>query len=182
MIELEQIKTTDTLGNIRPLINTAFSEIQNDQPFVGRAVNPSAEIYKLDGTLVSAVTASNFHININALCFPENNGVYIARLFGSGLMAAATEVDEWGKIVIDIPAISLATRGANISTFVSPKHLGLVTGDVTDSTATVFQMCCFQQKTFGVYQIEEHDNTCNVTITPFATERPASKYIHLNFL
>lgn len=83
MIELANIKTTDTLGQLREQINTMQNEIMHDQPFVGVCQNISINFYNSD-QLALAVTASELtNEKLYALCYPESNGVFIAKVFGS---------------------------------------------------------------------------------------------------
>ena len=125
MIELTQVKSTDKLGQLQGILNTAFTEIAGDQPFVGMVMNPSVNYYSGD-TLVGATTASQLTGTLYALCFPESNGVFIAMLWGDIYSNTnATVTREPSRAAIDIPAIKLATRDAVVSTFVSPGHLGL---------------------------------------------------------
>lgn len=131
MIELEQIKQTDPIKSLRGQLNTAFGEIVADQCLVAKCANISAEL-KFGSTLKASVTASKVTNTVNALVFPENNGVYIARLFGrcllnvSGLDVSGIDIN---NITIDIPAIQIARPNADnmatINTFVPPSHLGL---------------------------------------------------------
>lgn len=51
MIELTNIKTTDTFGQLRGQINTMQNEIMADQPFVGKVVNPSVNVYDRNNDL-----------------------------------------------------------------------------------------------------------------------------------
>lgn len=131
MIELEQIKKTDPIKSLRGQLNTAFSEIVADQCFVAKCANISAEL-KYGNTLKASVTASKVINTVNALVFPENNGVYVAKLSGkcaltvSGLDASGASIN---NITIDIPAVQIARPNADnmatINTFVLPSHLGL---------------------------------------------------------
>lgn len=128
MIELTNIKTTDTVKQLRGQINTMQNEIMANQPFVGYVMNPSIEFF--NGTsLVGSVTASAIATQrLLALCFPESNGVFVASLFG-GIRFIYTADFSFDSIVIDIPGIKLATRDAVIGTFVSPMHLGMSKSD-----------------------------------------------------
>ena len=124
MIELTNIKTTDTFGQLRGQINTMQNEIMADQPFVGYVMNPSIEFFA-GNSLVSSITASDLAAQrLLALCFPESNGVFVASLFG-GIRLTYKADFSFNRIAIDIPGIKLATRDAAIGTFVSPNHLGM---------------------------------------------------------
>lgn len=125
MIELEQIKKADTIKSLRGQLNTAFNEIQSDQPLVGMCMNPSVNIYDEHHQLVQAVTASNVSNCLRALILPENNGAYVYSVKGnidfSINVSAGTHY--MSEICVDVPAIKAA--GKTYSTFVSPSHLGL---------------------------------------------------------
>lgn len=124
MIELTNIKPTDRVKQLRGQINAMQNEIMADQPFVGYVINPSIEFFK-GVSLVGSVTASAIATQrLLALCFPESNGVFVARLFG-GIRFIYTADFSFDNIVIDIPGIKLATRDAVIGTFISPNHLGI---------------------------------------------------------
>lgn len=128
MIKLTNIKTTDTIKQLRGQINTMQNEIMANQPFVGYVMNPSIEFFK-GISLVHSVPASAIATQrLLALCFPESNGVFVATLFG-GIRFMFTADFSFDSIVIDIPGIKLATRDAVIGTFVSPKHLGISASD-----------------------------------------------------
>lgn len=125
MIELEQIKKTDPIKSLRGQLNTAFNEIQSDQPLVGMCMNPSVNIYDEHHRLVQAVTASNVSNYLRALILPENNGAYVYSVkgyiaFSINVTASASDMYE---ICVDVPAIKAADK--TYSTFVSPSHLGL---------------------------------------------------------
>ncbi len=128
MIELTNIKTTDTVKQLRGQINTMQNEIMANQTFVGYVMNPSIEFFN-GVSLVGSVTASALATQrLLALCFPESNGVFVAGLFG-GISFRYTADFSFDRIVIDIPGIKLATRDDVIGTFVSPKHLGISAGN-----------------------------------------------------
>ena len=129
MIEIKQIKATDKLGNIRPLINTALGEIQQDQPMIGHCLNPTVNLYK-DGQLAGAITASDMQACwLSALIFPENNGCFVADIIGrcEWLGEGANVITPgipFNKLVIDIPAIQ-APNSNTYTSFLPPSHLHL---------------------------------------------------------
>lgn len=178
MIELTQIKSSDQIKSLRGQLNTAFSEIVSDQPFVGQVINPSITFHSEDDAQVGAVTASNIAGHIFALCFPESNGVYIADVFGAIEFDYPALTATPAVMKIDVPTVKMPTRTANISTFVSPTHLGF-TGFIvpeisnyltgvsdTNTITTKNQLYVLtKNKTLSVADfamIEEHDNTCNL--------------------
>lgn len=136
MIELEQIKKTDPIKMLRGQLNTAFNEIQSDQPLVGTCMNPSVNIYDEHHRLVQAVTASNVSNYLRALILPENNGAYVYSVKGNidfSINVSESAYDMF-EICVDVPAIKAA--GKTYSTFVSPSHLGLPHVDPNPSEVT----------------------------------------------
>lgn len=125
MIELEQVKKTDPIKMLRGQLNTAFNEIQSDQPLVGMCMNPSVNIYDDHHRLVQAVTASNVNNYLRALILPENNGAYVYSVKGNidFSINVSDSAHDMFEICVNVPAIKAA--GKTYSTFVSPSHLGL---------------------------------------------------------
>lgn len=187
MIELANIKATNTVGQLRGLINTMQNEIMSDQPFIGAPVNPSINYYSAstDGnpaTLVATNTASTVTNGLTMLCFPENNGVFVAGVWGSLATTAspAYASGQTGKIfnyaVVDIPAVKLATRETSVSTFVTCEHLGLpsisavdaaLKGVVTKPVMSNISFITFNYNSASNNRmilplIEQGDNVCNV--------------------
>lgn len=179
MIELTQIKTSDQIKALRGQLNTAFGEIVSDQMIIGNVVNPSIAIYDEDyETQIGAVTASSISGLILAVCMPESNGVFIADLFGHIEFPTPTLTTSATAAIlkIDIPSVHLPSRTSNVSTFVTPQHLGYG-GCIPESMKPVLTElaegnCLTQlnrlavvyggtnaQSTMGI--IEEHDSTCN---------------------
>lgn len=187
MIELANIKATNTVGQLRGLINTMQNEIMSDQPFIGTPVNPSINYYKasIDGnpaTLVATNTASTVTNGLTMLCFPENNGVFVASVWGS-LAATAYPAyasghtgETFNYAVVDIPAVKLATRETSVSTFVTCEHLGLPSISAVDAplkgvvTKPVMGNISFVTFDYNgannsgmvLPYIEQGDNVCNV--------------------
>lgn len=136
MLELEQIKKTDPIKMLRGQLNTAFNEIQRNQPLVGMCMNPSVNIYDEHHRLVQAVTASNVSNYLRALILPGNNGAYVYSVKGSidfSINVSETTHDMF-EICVDVPAIKAA--GKTYSTFVPPSHLGLPHVDPNPSEFT----------------------------------------------
>lgn len=124
MIELANIKTTDTLGQLRGQVNTMQNEIMHDQPMIGACLNPTVNLYS--GTsLVGAVTASNMSsCYLSALIFPENNGCFVAGIIGHCEWGSEIPECTFDKLTIDIPSIK-APNGTIYTSFLPPEHLGL---------------------------------------------------------
>lgn len=177
MIELANIKTTDTLRQLREQINTMQNEIMADQPFVGVCQNISINFYN-SNQLALAVTAPELtDEKLYALCYPESNGVFIAKVFGSLQTAIFTSSSvTTDKIVIDVPTVKLPTRDSPMSTFVSPSHLGLAPaaspGDqITGPNVIAIGHCWISDLAGNLdahsrVTIEQHDTTCNVNLLP----------------
>lgn len=182
MIELTQVKSTDKLGQLQGILNTAFSEIQTDQPFVGKLVNPSINYYMINGdnaTLIGTNTASTVKSYLTALCFPESNGVFVAGVWG---MIQATAEPQfvgtdhtYSQVVIDVPAIKIATLDTSLSTFVSCEHLGLpsvgaIPGLTTEPVQANIADILFMQANNSLSKvlpsIEQGNGTCNIIFSP----------------
>lgn len=158
MIELTNIKTTDTLGQLRGQINTMQNEIMADQPFIGYVMNPSISFYR-DNSLVGGVTASELAAErLFALCFPESNGVFVASLFGRLRFQAKSDFS-FNQIRIDIPGIKLATRDSVIGTFVNPNHLGMS----ASNTIVIGNAYCGDARLIAA--LKQHDNVGELRLT-----------------
>lgn len=149
MIELEQIKKTDPIKSLRGQLNTAFSEIQSDQPFIGRCLNPTINLY-YGSNLVGAVTASGMtECFLSALVFPENNGCFVADIIGRGRWLSGDDglpSVTFNKLVIDIPSIQLS-NGTKYTSFVTPDHLAL--NYIADGTKQQMPIGCSTMMRMG---------------------------------
>lgn len=190
MIELANIKATNTVGQLRGQINAMQNEIMADQPMIGTAVNPSINYYAAskisisgsgtmweDAALIGTSTASQVSSNLVFLCFPENNGVFIANVWGAISLTAEPTFTGSSTVfrfaVVDIPAIKIATRDSTIATFVTCEHIGLpASANITNLLTGVVNKPIMQLRgaggtdmlgnnTRGLY-IEQGDNTCNL--------------------
>lgn len=158
MIELANIKATNTVGQLRGLINTMQNEIMSDQPFIGVAVNPSINFFN-NGTLVSAITASRIaNERIYALCFPESNGIFVAKFYGT-IKFAPVEDAQTNTFTINVPSIKIPTRDSTIGTFVPPAHFGFLQDDKAPMSVNV-SMFNFSL-TFNT-QIVQYGTTCEI--------------------
>lgn len=178
MIKLTNIKTTDKFKQLRGQINTMQNEIMANQPFVGTLVNPSINYYSFDGdnyTLVATNTAIEVNSSLTALCFPENNGVFVAGVWGMIKVDAEPHYvgsdTSYMLAAISVPAIKLATMPTNISTFVSCSHLGLpsldpIPGVTTNPMQANIADIMFIKSNNSASQvtpsIEQGDNICNI--------------------
>lgn len=158
MIELANIKATDTVGQLRGQINTMQNEIMADQPFIGVAVNPSINFFN-NGTLVSAITASMIaNERIYALCFPESNGIFVAKFYGT-IKFIPDDDAQTNTFTINVPSIKIPTRDSTIGTFVSPAHFGFLQDDEAPMLVNV---SAFNFSIMFNTQIVQHGTTCNI--------------------
>lgn len=180
MIKLTNIKTTDTIKQLRGQINTMQNEIMANQPFVGTLVNPSINYYSTDGenaTLFATSAASTVKSRLIALCFPESNGVFVAGVWGMIQVMAEPQyvgpmLDNHKSVVfvISVPAIKLATMPTNISTFISCEQLGLpsveqipgVTTKPMQENLTDIMYVEIDTQHIVTPSIEQGDNICNI--------------------
>lgn len=94
---------------------------------IGQVLRPTATIYS-GGLEVDSITADRWVVNqLFAVCMPESNGVYIARVFGCLLATVISTSDAIESVDIDIPSVKLPNRENEVSTFISPFHLGFTT-------------------------------------------------------
>lgn len=127
MIELSQIQNTSKLKDLRGQINTMANEINGNQMVIGQVLRPTATIYS-DGFDVASITADKWVVNqLFAVCMPESNGVYIARVFGYMFATVPSTGKAIESVDIDIPSVKLPNRENEVSTFISPLHLGFTT-------------------------------------------------------
>lgn len=177
MIELTQIKNTDKLGQLQGILNTAFSDITTDQPFIGKVVNPSINMYTRDDygeyVLNQAITASAITGNLYAVCFPESNGVFVAKVFGHLSFGFSTLI--LNRLVVNVPSVKLATRDANVGTFVSPSHLGLSDNTTHDAGAAFLD-----EGNALEIAITQDGTTCDLTLTPTTGSRDISGDFPMN--
>lgn len=158
MIELTNIKATDTMGQLRGQINTAQNEIMADQPFIGVAVNPSINFFN-NGAFVSAIKASNIaNERIYALCFPESNGIFVAKFYGT-IKFIPDEGAQTNAFTINVPSIKIPTRDSTIGTFVPPAHFEFLEHDDAPMSVNV---SVFNFSLMFNTQIVQHGTTCNI--------------------
>lgn len=158
MIELANIKTTDTLGKLRGQINTMQNEIMADQMVVGKAMGVSINLYSNydNNTLVGAVTASNVLGDLWLLCLPESNGVYVALAFGALYNdTPVTVTDDVVSFEIGVASVKLPNRAAVVSTFVTPEHMGFnqaVDNAMYLGTGVNYEFCTVQNGSHKIVQ------------------------------
>lgn len=163
MIQLEQIPVSDKLGNLRNRINAMVTEINTDQMVIGQVMNPSIVYINQSGDQVGASTASQVESDLYALCMPESNGVFIARLFGQLFCHEGTLTANPYGAQIDIPAIKLPNRDSVVSTFVTPEHLGF-TPKAKNTIGMVLDRVSFHV-TSGDYTFTATAKFCSLMVT-----------------
>lgn len=191
MIELTNIKTTDTIGQLRGQINTMQNKIMAHQPFVGVPVNPSVKYYKAstptvsdsgttwaNATLIATNEASTVESRLVCLCLPSSKGVFIANVWGvveptsEPTMTGSTTSYDFA--VVNIPGITMATANGEIKQFfVSCDQLGIPTAptSVTNYLTGVVSKPMMQLSTVGTdpaglslkgIYLEQGDSICNL--------------------
>lgn len=167
MIKLTNIKTTDTIKQLRGQINTMQNEIMDNQPFVGRAFNPSVKVYS-STEVVATIPKEGMQDNyIYALCFPENNGVFVSKVWGTIYLPSIDKGNKhYGTVEIEIPAIKLPTRNAIISTFVAPEHFDLAVPEVSHEVTNNISHIIEGDTTLymGISDIYQYSTTCMVRV------------------
>lgn len=124
MIELTQVKNTDKLGQLQGILNTAFREIQTDQPFVGLCQDIAIKAYN-GNSIASTIPASSLEsAKLYALCLPKSEAVFVAKVFGR-IQFKFPATTTFTRIQIDIPSVKLPTRATKISNFIAPGDIGL---------------------------------------------------------
>ena len=163
MIELINIKTTDTVKQLRSQINAMQNEIMADQPFVGLCQNIAITAYN-GGIATSTIPASSLEsAKLYALCLPKSDAVFVAKLFGR-IQFKFPGNTTFTRIQIDIPSVKLPTRAAKISNFIAPGEIGLgkdfspgAAWYAEDNDTTAKLLCAI---------IYSNDKICNVGMTP----------------
>lgn len=142
MIELTNIKPTDTVGQLRGQINTMQNEIMADQPMIGACSGPSVDLYN-NNTLVSSIPAPNIANYLNAVILPsrKNNGCFVLGFTGSIQFHSPANVSAIvDKIAIPITKIKAANARDPYTRFLTPDYLGL-NNMVMDSTYYTYINC-----------------------------------------
>lgn len=164
MIELDLIKTSDKVSGLRGQLNTAFNEIMTDQAMIGTPSGASAKVYSASSQ-IGTITAADMQETIYFDCLPESNGVFVVAVHGSMYIPRGTYIyEDYDRLEITVPAITLPTRDATISTFVSPAHLGIT----ESATKYGVGLCAWADAAAdtggnfihpGIVSIDAHDNT-----------------------
>lgn len=166
MIELDLIKTSDKVSSLRGQLNTAFSEIVADQAMIGTPSGASLKAY-LGSVLVTTVDSASLQETLYFDCLPESNGVFVSAVHGSMYVPFPSAVS---NIEITVPAITLPTRDATVSTFVSPAHLGITesatkygVGTCTTSDAKADETITSIER--GIVMVDSHDTTLTIYVS-----------------
>lgn len=148
MIELTNIKATDTIGQLRGQINTMQNEIMADQPMIGACSNPSIDLYN-NATLVSSIPAPNIANYLNAVILPsrKNNGCFVLGFTGAIQFRRPSNVSAVvDKIAIHITKIKAANARDSYTRFLTPDYLGL-NNMVMESTYYTYINCQYAHMT-----------------------------------
>lgn len=148
MIELTNIKATDTVGQLRRQINTMQNEIMADQPMIGACSKPSVELYN-NATLVSSIPANKIANYLNAVILPsrKNNGCFVLGFTGSIQFSTQANVAAIvDKIAIHINKIKAANERDSYTRFLTPDYLEL-NNMVMESSYVTYINCQYMHKT-----------------------------------
>lgn len=129
MIELTNIKATDTVGQLRGQINRMQNDIMTYQPMIGHCVNLIGNLFSGENP-VADLSGSKIKGTLFALIFPENNGCFVADIIGQIILRGnIIPIVQFDKLTIRIPAIKApdSTTGSitTYNSFLSPSHLGI---------------------------------------------------------
>lgn len=145
MIELTNIKATDTVGQLLGQINTMQNEIIYNQPMIGACVNPNVYLYN-NKTLVYDLTAQNVTNYLNAVIFPSHKKYECFVVGLTGLiqfLIPANVAATVNKIKISVQSISgtiTADKSYSYKKFITPDRLGL--NHKVDGTAYLMHQIC----------------------------------------
>lgn len=148
MIDLTNIKATDTVGQLRGQINTMQNEIMADQPTIGACSRPSVDLYN-GATLVSSIPAPNIANYLNAVILPsrKNNGCFVLGFTGAIQFRSPTNVAATvDKIAIHITKIKAANARDSYTIFLTPDYLEL-NNRVMESSYYTYINCQYMHKT-----------------------------------
>lgn len=148
MIELTNIKATDTVGQLRGQINTMQNEIMADQPMIGACSKPSVELYN-NATLVSTIPANKIANYLNAVILPsrKNNGCFVLGFTGAIQFSTQANVAAIvDRIAIHITKIKAANARDSYTRFLTPDYLGL-NSMVMESSYCTYINCQYIHRT-----------------------------------
>jgi hypothetical protein len=145
MIELTDIKATDTVGQLRRQINSVQKEIMHNQPMIGACVNPSVYLFN-NKTLVYQLPSQNVTNYLNAVILPKRktDECFVVGLTGQiHFLIPANEAAIVNKILINIQEISgiiSADMSFSYRKFTTPDSLGL-NHKVDGQEYLMYQIC-----------------------------------------
>lgn len=159
MIELTNIKATDTVGQLRGQINTMQNEIMADQPMIGACVDPSIYLYHKDSleyAFESKIDPNYTNVTnyLNAVILPNTKGNKCFVVGFTGLLQFLIPPNEAAKvdnIRIRIPSISgitAANTSYSYSKFITPDSLGL-NHNVNYDRYLSYTNCQYMHRTTG---------------------------------
>lgn len=125
MIFLKQIASTDTVKNLRKHLNSEAQVINETQPCIGMAVNPTVKFYEYPKKLLATCESEDIGNNMFLLCLPNRAGsVYVAQAWGELVLTRAPTLAEGVAtlndadfIRVDIPAVKAPTKETPYKSF-----------------------------------------------------------------
>lgn len=179
MIELTNIKATDTVGQLRGQINRMQNEIMADQPTIGACVNPNVYLYNKDTLAYSLVFGNGQDYQkyvknyLNAVILPntKNTGCFLVGFKGQlQFRVPANKASIVDKIVVTIPSIrgiTAANARYSYDKFITPGSLGL-NYKVGNSTAVDTEYLSYTNCQY-MHRILAGTVTGPVTVPPYLT-------------
>lgn len=152
MINLSQIPNTSKLKELRGQINTMVDEINGNQMVIGQVLNPKAKL-SYRGASIGTPNITHWYTNqLFAVCMLGPNGVYVAQVFGC-LLSSPSGITVDNKDIysvdIDIPAVKLPNRTAEVSSFVTAASQGFTADDTHTIVNTGLQFGAIAQDSTG---------------------------------
>lgn len=125
MIDIMQIDSTDTVKKLRTHLNAEAQAINETQPCIGTAVNPTIEFYKFPQKLVATCASDSITNKMFLLCFPDRtNQVYVAHAWGELVLTSpptvapgVTNLQDFEFARISIPTVKVPTKGTAFGSF-----------------------------------------------------------------
>lgn len=125
MIHLIQINSTDTVKKLRTHLNSEAQSINENQPCIGTAINPTIEFYKFPQKLVATCESKNITNKMFLLCFPNRtNEVYVAQAWGELVLnrpptvaSGVTNLQDFEFARISIPTVEVPTKSTSFDSF-----------------------------------------------------------------
>lgn len=125
MITLKQIESTDTVKNLRKHLNSEAQVINETQPCIGMAVNPTVKFYEYPSRLLATCESKDISNDMFLLCLPNRAGsVYVAQAWGELVLTRAptlaegvANLNDADFIRVGIPAVKAPTKNTPYNSF-----------------------------------------------------------------